>query len=246
MTSEASQSNIRWLPGILSVGAEALGVSLPPKAVKAFETYHHFLEEQGNKYNLTAITGEADVGRLHFLDCIALLTIHDFRGASLIDVGSGAGFPGVPLKIAEPSIELTLLDSSGKKAAFLSQLCRLLDISASCTERRAEAAARMPEFREQYDVAVSRAVARLSVLCELCLPFVHLGGMFIAMKGANSADEVAEAQSAMTALGAELHDCINYIIPGTDVSRCAVLIRKTSTIAEKYPRRFSKIKNSPL
>lgn len=246
MTSGDSPLCTGGLHGIMSGGAEDFGIALSRKAVEAFESYYQFLEEQRKNYNLTAITGEADVGRLHFLDCIALLAIYDFRGARVIDVGSGAGFPGVPLKIAEPSIELTLLDSSGKKAAFLSQLCRLLDISAYCVEQRAEDAARKPEFRGQYDVAVSRAVAGLGLLSELCLPFVRTGGMFIAMKGANPDDEIAKAQSAISALGAQLHDCRYYTIPGTDVSHCAVLIQKTSVTPEKYPRRFSRMQNSPI
>ena len=246
MNQGAPGSHGSELSRILSRGAEDLALILPPGAIQAFESYHRFLEEQGRDYNLTTITGEAEVARLHFLDCIALLSLFDFRGARVIDVGSGAGFPGVPLKIAEPSIELTLLDSAGKKMAFLSRLCRLLDISASCVGRRAEDAAGAQVFREQYDIAVSRAVARLNVLCELCLPFIRTGGMFIAMKGADSADEIEESRGAIKLLGAELLECRDYTIPGTDVPRRAVLIKKILDSPDKYPRRFSKIKNSPL
>jgi len=231
---------------IVSQGAQTFGVTLPPVAAASFDAYAALLEERGRHVNLTAITGDDDVARLHFLDSIALLKAARFASARIIDVGSGAGFPGIPLKIAEPTIDLTLLDATGKRVAFITELCALLSIDAACIHARAEEAARKPDMRERYDIAVSRAVARLNVLCELCLPFVRVGGDFIAMKGADSTDEISEARSAAAALGAELRECFNYTIPGTDVTHRAVIYRKTSPTPGGYPRRFAKIQKTPL
>jgi 16S rRNA (guanine527-N7)-methyltransferase len=195
---------------------------------------------------LTAITGVEEITSLHFLDSIALLKDTDFEGKQVIDIGSGAGFPGVPLKIAMPTIDLTLLEATGKKAAFLTELCKRLNIEASCINKRAEEAANETEEREAYDIAVSRAVARLNILCELCLPFVRVGGIFIAMKSIDSDEEVREAQSAIAALGAKMYESYDYKIPDTDVTHRAVLMRKVEKTPSEYPRRFAKIQRSPL
>lgn len=234
------------LADIILRGAEDSGLILPKQAGLLFQTYYDFLGERGKRVNLTAIEGEVDVARLHFLDSLALLKTRGFSGARVIDVGSGAGFPGVPLKIAEPSIELTLLDASGKRVAFLTELCSKLGIRADCVHERAEEAARRHDMRESYDIALSRAVAELSVLCELCLPFVRPGGDFIAMKGAGSDNEVIDARNAIETLCAELVDCVDYAVPGTDVIHRAVIIRKTGETPEKYPRRFARISSRPL
>ena len=211
-----------------------------------FEIYFEFLEDRGQSFNLTAISGAEDVARLHFLDSIALLKLAQFQNKCVIDIGSGAGFPGIPLKISEPSINLTLLEATEKKAVFLSTLCALLGVDAVCVHTRAEDAARKKEMRERFDLAVSRAVARLNVLCELCLPFVRVGGTLIAMKNVDSAAEIADAKSAIKILGAELKECVDYTIPGTEIMHRAVIIQKTSLTREEYPRRFAKIKKSPL
>ena len=231
---------------IVSRGAEELGIALTPAALAAFETYYEVLDRRGSDINLTALSGAQSVARLHFLDSIALLNMVDFRDKSVIDVGSGAGFPGIPLKIAEPSIALTMIDATGKKVAFLSDLCAALGISAECIHIRAEDAACDPLMRERFDVAVSRAVSRLNTLCELCLPFVRVGGAFIAMKGTDSTDEVQEACRAIEILGAELLACHDYIVPGANVTHRAVVIRKISNTPDKYPRRFARIQNAPL
>jgi len=234
------------LASLITHGADELGVSLPPGAASAFDAYHSLLKVRGESVNLTAITGEKDVVRLHFLDSVALLKAALFKDARVIDIGSGAGFPGAPLVLAEPSIDLTLLDATGKRITFLTELCAALNIKATCVHARAEDAAHKKEHREHYDIAVSRAVARLNILCELCLPFVRAGGLFIAMKGADSTDEVAESLGALAALGAELPEYYDYIIPGTDITHRAVLIRKSSSTPDKYPRRFARIKKAPL
>ena len=234
------------IPDIVTRGAEELGISLPPGAADAFRQYSLFLEEQGLKMNLTAIKDDADVKRLHFLDSLALLGVTEFTGETVIDIGSGAGFPGVPLKIAEPSMTLTLLDATGKRVAFLEALCEKLGINASCIHARAEEAAHKLEMRERYGIAVSRAVARLDVLCELCLPFVRVGGVFIAMKGIDAAEEVKQSQSAIKILGGKLEKTIDYTIPGTDITHRAIVIAKEHKTQLDYPRRFAKIKKSPL
>ena len=178
------------LTKIVVQGAEELGINMPFAAIEAFNKYHIFLEQRRRSVNLTAITGATDVARLHFLDSIALHKAARFSDALVVDIGSGAGFPGIPLKITEPSIGLTLLDATGKRVAFLSELCEVLGITAACVQARAEEAARRQDMRERYDIAVSRAVARIKILCELCLPFVRSGGRLIAMKSADSDDEL--------------------------------------------------------
>ena len=227
-------------------GARRLGISLPPGSFAAFETYHALLEQKNKSVNLTAIKGAEDVAHLHFLDSLALLGFASFKDARVVDVGSGAGFPGVPLKLAEPSIELTLIDATAKRVAFLKELCAAIGIEAECVHARAEESARAPEMRERFDIAVSRAVARLSVLAELCLPFVRVGGLFIAMKGAESDAELAEARNAMDVLGSEYEDARDYTIPETEITHRVIIIRKTAQTPSQYPRRFAKILKSPL
>ena len=231
---------------VIAKGAKELNIDLPPGTGAAFGTYYDFLESHGQNVNLTAISGEEDIATLHFLDSLALLNSTEFKNANVIDVGSGAGFPGIPLKIAEPSINLTLLDATGKRIDFLSQLCAKLGVEATCIKARAEEAAHSPDMRDQYDITASRAVARLNILCELCLPFVRVGGLFVAMKGVDSEGEVFESQNAIKALGAELLKPFDYMIPGTDITHRAVLIRKIEKTQDKYPRKFAKIKKSPL
>jgi len=231
---------------VIAQGAKELDIELPPNAEAAFRAYYDFLEKHGQYLNLTAISGAQKVARLHFLDSLALLNAATFEHTLVLDIGSGAGFPGVPLKIALPSIELTLLDAKGKRTAFLSELCTALGISATCLHTRAEESAHLPEMRERYDIVVSRAVARLDSLCELCLPFVCIGGLMIAMKGVDSEEEISQARGAIETLGAELQKSYEYTIPGTDITHRAVLIRKTANTPDKYPRRFARIQNSPL
>ncbi len=229
---------------ILTEGFSHLGLPLAPDALHRFQAYHRALEAGNAVMNLTAITGEADTARLHFLDCAALLTAADLRGARVIDVGTGAGFPGLVLKIAEPSIRLTLLDSLQKRIGFLSRTSADLGLEeVTCLHARAEEA---PQLREQFDFAVSRAVARLNVLCELCLPFVRPGGSFLAMKGPSAAEELEEAESAISLLGGTFAAAHRYVIPGTDICHCILEIRKVAPTPDKYPRRFAKIQKQPL
>lgn len=229
---------------ILSAGFAELGITAGEGAAAQLRRYYEFLTEKNAVMNLTAITGEENTARLHYLDCCALLAAADFKGRRVVDVGSGAGFPGLPLKLAEPSLELTMLDSLEKRVAFLRETCERLGIDAECVACRAEEAP--GAMREAYDIAVSRAVSRLCQLCELCMPFVKVGGLFIAMKGPDCGEELKEAGRAIAALGGEYAGTFTYAIPGAGVSHSAVIVRKTSPTPEKYPRRWAKILKQPL
>lgn len=231
---------------LLPDGAEELGTTLDESAVRRFRAYYDLLVRRNSEFNLTAITGEDAAARLHFLDCLGLLGAYDFTGKRVIDVGSGAGFPGLPLKIALPSVDITLVDSTEKKVNFLSEAAELMGLEARCVHGRAEELGQSPDFRESFDTAVSRAVARLNVLCELCLPLVKVGGAFVAMKSADSDGELREAHTAIVTLGGDKPEIFPYTIPGTDIVRRAVVIRKASNTPKKYPRRFGAIKKSPL
>lgn len=230
---------------ILQDGLEALGLTMDEGALARFNTYHEYLGERNKVMNLTAISGVEDTARLHFLDCAALLGAADFSGARVVDVGSGAGFPGLPLKIIKPEIRLTLLDSQKKRVDFLTEVCQRLGFDdVACIHVRAEEAP--AELRESFDIAVSRAVARLSMLCELCLPFVRPGGLFLAMKGPDFARELDEAARAIALLGGEAQDTFSYVIPGTDIRHSAAIVKKTQSTPRGYPRRFAKIQKTPL
>lgn len=232
---------------ILIQGSQKLNIKLTEESIEKLCRYKEFLEEKNRVMNLTAITGDKDVAELHFLDSMELLTLDDFEGKTVIDIGSGAGFPGIPMKIAESSLKLTLIDSQQKKVAFLEELRTLLKMpDIHCTHARAEEAALLPDMRDNFDFAVSRAVARLNVLAEMCLPFVKPGGAFIAMKGTDSDEEIKEAETACIKLCAEIGKISDYVIPGTDIVHRAVIIRKTSATPDGYPRRFAKIQKSPL
>lgn len=230
---------------ILNDGFAALGIMPDSKAACRLKTYYEYLEERNRVMNLTAISGAEDVARLHFLDCAALLTVCDFADKKVIDVGTGAGFPGMVLKIVQPDMDITLLDSLNKRIDFLSELCARLKLeNVQCVHVRAEEISE--ERRAAYDIAVSRAVARLGTLCELCLPYLRVGGLFIAMKGPDCAQEVKEAENAMHLLGGRLKETVHYSIPGTDISHAAVVIEKTKPTHPKYPRKWAQIKKQPL
>lgn len=231
---------------ILQEGAATYGLALSENALESFRRYYDFLEEKNRVMNLTAITGEADIAALHFLDSLWLLTLESFADKSVIDIGSGAGFPGLPLKIAEPRITLTLLDALQKRVAFMAELTAQLRLpEVTCLHARAEEAA-LTDLRDSYDFAVSRAVAGLNVLCELCLPFVKPGGVFIAMKGIDSDQEIKTAEIAVKKLGAAIEKVDDYRVAGTDISHRVVLIRKLTETPAGFPRRFAKIQKTPL
>lgn len=232
------------LEDILNSGFTEMGLGIPDNAAERFRLYYELLREKNAVMNLTAISGEGDTARLHFLDSLSPLLLCDMSGRSVIDVGTGAGFPGLPLKIACPELKLTLLDSQNKRVEFLSEVCRALELEdAECVHGRAE---EFPDRRESYDFAVSRAVARLNVLCELCLPYVKPGGAFLALKGPALSAELEEARKAIGLLGGKLERVFDYAIPGVEARHNIAVIRKLSPTPKKYPRRFAMIKKSPL
>lgn len=233
------------LEALLQSGFAALSLRPDSQALSRYRVYYEYLEEMNQVMNLTAISGEEDVARLHFLDCAALLPLAEFGGKRVIDVGTGAGFPGLAMKIACPAMELTLLDSLDKRIGFLKDTCEKLGFSdVACIHARAE---EIPAgFRQGFDFALSRAVARLNLLCELCLPYVKKGGAFIAMKGSDLEEELAEARHCIHVLGGQVEKKIDYTIPGTDVTHCALIIRKVADTPAKYPRRWAQIKKNPL
>ncbi|MGM9536754.1 MAG: 16S rRNA (guanine(527)-N(7))-methyltransferase RsmG [Candidatus Onthomonas sp.] len=230
---------------ILRQGLDTL--SLPRDAAPVLEKYGKLLLEKNQDMNLTAITGPEQVARLHMLDCAALLNCADFRDKRVLDVGTGAGFPGMVLKIVEPSISLTLLDSLNKRIDWLREIAPALGVTElTAIHGRAEEYGQMPEYREQFDLVTSRAVADLRVLCELCLPFVRPGGLFLAMKGPNCQEEKDAANRCITMLGGQLRKDAVYQIPGTEITHRVVVIEKKSPTPSCWPRRFSKIKKFPL
>ena len=223
-------------------GLQARGRALDGQAADTLCAFGAALLEKNRVMNLTAITEPAAVAQLHFLDSLALLDAAPLAGRSVIDVGCGAGFPGVPLKIAESSIRLTLLDSLAKRMNWLAEVLPELGVQAEIVTARAEEYA--AQRRERYDFAVSRAVARLNVLAELCLPFVRVGGQFLAMKGALAQEEVDEARRAIRTLGGQVKKIYEY--PVADTTHRVVVIEKVAPTPKQYPRAFAKIKKSPL
>ena len=231
------------MEAILREGLSAL--SLPTEGIPALLRYWELLAEKNKVMNLTAITDPDEAARLHFLDSAALLALADLRGKTVVDVGTGAGFPGLPLKILEPSIRLTLLDAQRKRVDFLREVCEDLGLEdVECVHGRAEEFAQ--ERRESFDFAVSRAVAALPVLAELCLPLVKPGGQFLAMKSVDSNEELNSAGRAVNLLGGRLEKPADYSISGTNVPRRLVIMTKITETQKKYPRTFAKIKKNPL
>ena len=227
----------------LQSGLAAL--NLPVEGIPALVRYGDLLIETNKVMHLTAITDPEDVATLHLLDSAALLTLESFSGKSGVEVGTGAGIPGLPLRVLEPSIRLTLLDAQGKRVRFLESVCRELGLEdVECVHGRAEEFA--ADRRESFDIVTSRAVAALPVLAELCLPLVKPGGYFLAMKSVDSGPEIDSARHALETLGGRVEAVRDYDIPGTDVRHRLILIKKFRKTPEKYPRVFAKIKKNPL
>lgn len=224
--------------------AEKIGIELDEYALERFELYQERLIRWNMHMNLTAITEPFEIAIKHFLDSLFLLKYLDVPyGSSLIDVGSGAGFPGIPVLIARPDIEMLLADSSRKRIGFIKEVLHLTGLCAYKIHERAEILGREEDCREMFDFATARAVAPLNVLCEYCLPFVKVGGIFAAMKGPE--DESERASNAIDVLGGKLIDNVSYELP-TGEKRRIIMIKKISQTPTKYPRKIKKIDNKPL
>ena len=226
----------------LSEGLPLLDLSLKDDTQNALCAFGEAVIEQNKVMNLTAITEPKAVGKLHLLDSLTLLTLEDFCDKKVIDVGCGAGFPGVPVKIACPQMQLTLLDSLGKRMNWLETVLPTLGVEAECVTARAEEA--VETRRESYDYATSRAVARLNILLELTAPYVKVGGKVLAMKGTAAQEELAEAKNAISKLGLKLEQVVEFPIDGT--AHTVIVLKKVAPTPKQYPRRYAKIKQSPL
>lgn len=235
------------LEELLCESCRKIGVELNQAQLKQFMTYKDMLIEWNEKMNLTAITDDREIILKHFVDCLALCSGADMSGKKIIDVGTGAGFPGVPVKIACPDIDITLLDSLNKRITFLNELTKALGLEKTdCVHMRAEDGGNDKGLRESFDMCISRAVANLAVLCEYCLPFVRVGGMFISMKGPDVTQEISEAEKAIKVLGGEISEIKKVSIPETDINHSLIIIKKIRSTPSKYPRKAGKVKKEPI
>ncbi len=233
---------------ILNEGCRQMGISLTEEQTEQFMLYYEKLIEVNRVMNLTAITEFEDVMRKHFLDSLTLVKAADIKNVKrVLDLGTGAGFPGIPLKIAFPDTEFVLLDSLNKRVKFLHniiELCRLKKIQA--VHGRAEELAGKKEYRESFDLCVSRAVANLSSLSEYCLPYVEKGGLFVSYKSGNIQEELEAAGYAIQILGGRIKDTVKFKLPGSDMDRSLVVIEKIRETPARYPRRAGIPSREPL
>lgn len=226
----------------LCEGLPRLGLDLSEATCDTLCAFGAAVVEQNKVMNLTAITEPDQVAKLHLLDSLSILAVKDLRGKKIVDVGCGAGFPGVPVKIACPEADLTLLDSLGKRMNWLESILPQLGVDATCVTARAEEA--VANVRETYDVATSRAVARLNILLELTAPFVKVGGYVLAMKGTAAMEELEEAKKAIKTLGLKLEEVREFPVDGT--AHTVIVLKKVAPTPAKFPRRYAKIKQAPL
>ncbi len=234
--------------GLLEKLSSDIGYVLSDRQIDQFNDFYKMLVEKNKVMNLTAITEYDEVVLKHFIDSIVIYKrISDDNVKSIMDVGTGAGFPGIPLKILFPDIKLTLLDSLNKRILFLNEVINSLELDdIECIHGRAEDIGHLPEYREQYDLTVSRAVANLSSLSEYCIPFIRIGGKFISYKSGNIDDELNDARSAIELLGSEIEEVEKYTLPDSDVQRSLVVIRKEKKLNRKYPRKAGMPAKQPL
>ena len=231
---------------LLKTNAASLGVELSENALAKFDTLAELLIEQNKTMNLTAITDPNEVVIKHFADSVSLFSvINPEQNAKILDLGTGAGFPGIPLLIARPDIRLTMVDSTAKKLRYVADTVEKLGLKAETLHARAEEAGKSPDYREQYDIVCSRAVAALNVLSEYCLPFVKVGGVFVAMKSAKAEEEIADAKKAIGILGGKIIDKKTFTLSDGG-ERTLIIIKKISQTSPKYPRVSAQISKKPL
>lgn len=232
----------------LEQGCKELKLDLTEHQIQQFLKFYELLVEWNKVMNLTGITDYEEVISKHFLDSLLMVKAYDMNEAdSIIDIGTGAGFPGIPLKIVFPEKKFVLLDSLGKRIKFLDKVVDNLGLQQiELIHGRAEDYAKKEEYREQFDLAVSRAVANLASLCEYCIPFVKLGGVFIPYKSGSIQDELKQSEKAVSALGGKRRDCKELILPATDITRTFILIDKKKHTSKKYPRKAGLPTKEPL
>ncbi len=231
---------------LLEEKAAVYGVSLDKAALERFDIYARNLVEWNEKINLTAITDPEGIVIKHFLDSLTIFTAVDIpQGAKIIDVGTGAGFPGLAMLIARPDLDMTLMDGTNKRLNVIRDILEKLKLSANVVHSRAEEAGRNAEFREQYDFSTARAVSNLRDLSEYCLPFVRVGGAFISMKGAKAEEEIEEAAKAIRTLGGKIRDKKTFELEDSG-ERTIITIEKVSPTAVKFPRPSAKIAKNPI
>ncbi len=226
---------------------DKLNMEYSEDQIGKFGMYYELLIEWNNKMNLTAITELSDVIIKHFVDSLLIMNILDLNAKSIIDVGTGAGFPGIPLKIMNPGCSMVLIDSLNKRVGFLKEVTDKLDLKGiECIHSRAEDLARDKDYREKFDISVSRAVANLSTLSEYCLPFIKTEGLFISYKSDKADDEIDSSGNAIKLLNSVIVDVKNIEIPETDILRKLIIIRKNKSISNKYPRKAGLPSKEPL
>lgn len=231
----------------LKVCAEQFNIEISDRQLEQFQIYYEMLIEKNKVMNLTAITEKKEVIRKHFLDSIAILKYEDLSVKKVIDIGTGAGFPGIPLKIMRPDMELTLLDSLNKRILFLNEVVEALKLeNVNTIHGRAEDYAHNSDYRGQYDYVVSRAVANLATLSEYCIPFVRVGGCFISYKSGNMEEELKNSKNAIFLCGGKYIKIEKFILPDSDMERSFIFIEKMQNTAKQYPRKSGIPSKNPL
>lgn len=241
-------SSLNLDTSVLTESCEKIGITLTEKQIEQFLNYYEYLVEKNKVMNLTAITEYEEVVLKHFVDSLSIVKAVDMsKYHRLIDLGTGAGFPGIPLKIAFPDIEVVLMDSLNKRIKFLEEVIEKLGLNKiTAVHARAEEGARKVEYREKFDICVSRAVANLSSLTEYCLPFVKQKGVFVSYKSMRVDDEIKNAKKAVSILGGEIKTIEEFLLPDTEIGRSFVVIEKIKTTPGKYPRKAGLPTKEPL
>ncbi|MDD6620285.1 MAG: 16S rRNA (guanine(527)-N(7))-methyltransferase RsmG [Eubacteriales bacterium] len=231
---------------LLQSEAEKIGVDLGEYGADRFDSYAERLVRWNEHVNLTAITEPDDIVIKHFIDCLYIMKYVAFKkDEKLVDVGTGAGFPGMPLLIANPDLDVTFVDSMEKRIGFLRDVLKNIGLTGTRIHERAEIVGKDADYREKFDYATARAVAPLNVLCEYCLPLVKVGGLFVSLKGSSGMEELKAAENAINVLGGEIAKAVEYQLPNGD-GRSIIIIRKISQTPTKYPRKSKKIDTKPL